>query len=175
MFMYITKQNNRIYKSMTIPSNLRTSQHRIVVVIQSSSHVWFSVTPRTAAHQAFLSLTFSQSLPKFTFIALVMPSSHLSLWCPRLLLPSVFPSIKDFSNESSVHIRWPKYWSLSFSISPSSEYSGLISPKIDWFDLAVQGPFRSLLQHHSSKASILWQSAFFTVHLSQPSRPLGRP
>ena len=106
--------------------------------------------------------------PKFIFIASVMPSSHLILWCPLLLLPSVFLSIRDFCNESSVCIRWPKYWNFSFHISLSSEYSGLISLKIDWFDhLAVQGTFRSLLQHHSSKASILWRPASFIVQLSQ--------
>ena len=100
--------------------------------------------------------------------SLVMSSRHLILWCPLLLLPSIFPIIKDFSNESSVCIRWPKYWSVSFSISPSSEYSGLISLKIDWFDLlAVQGIYRSFLQHHDLKASILWRSAFFLVQLSQ--------
>ena len=119
-------------------------------------------------------LTIAQSLPKFMFIASVMPSSHLILWCPLLLLPSVFPSIRDFSNELFVHIRWPKYW--CFSISPSSEYSGLISLKIDWFDpLAVQGTFRSLLQHHSSKAqffgilSSLWSSSHNHMW------PLGKP
>ena len=101
-------------------------------------------------------------------VASVMPSSHLIFWCPLLLLPSVFPSIRDFTKESNVHIRWPKYWSFSFSISPSNEYSGLISLKIDWFDLpAVQRTLRSLLQHHSLKASILWRSVFFTVQLSQ--------
>ena len=122
-----------------------------------------SVTPWTAARQA-LSLTISRSLPKFMFIASVMPSSHLILWCPLLLLPSIFPSIRNFSSESAVRIRRPKY----YSISPSKEYSGLISLKIDWFDLlAVQGTLRSLLQHHSSKVSVLWHSAFFTVQLSQ--------
>ena len=127
-----------------------------------------SVTPWTAARQASLSFTISRSLPKFTFIASVISSSHLNLWCPLLLLPSIFPSIRDFSNESSVHIRWPKYWSFSFSINPSSEHSGLVSLKIVWFDLlAVHGTFRSLLQHQSSKASILWHPAFFTVQLSQ--------
>ena len=126
-----------------------------------------SETPWTAARQASFSLTISQSLPKFMFIRLVMPSSHLILWHPLLFLSLIFPSIRDFSNELSLRIRWPKYWSFSFSISPSSEYSGLISLKIDWFDFpAVQGTFRSLLQHHSSKASILWRSAFFTVQLS---------
>ena len=112
--------------------------------------------PRTAARQGSLSLTISQSLLKFTSAALVMPSSHLILWHPLLLL-SIFPSIRDFSNDSAVHIRWPKYW--SFSIRPSSEYSGLISFRTDWFDLlAVQGNLRSLLQHHSWKASILLHS-----------------
>ena len=107
------------------------------------------------------------------FIASVMPSSHLIFWCPLLLLPSIFPSIRDFSNEFSVCIRWPKYWGLS--ISPSSEYSGLISLKIDRFDLlAIQGTFRSLLQHHSLKSSILWCSAFFTVWLSQPYVTTGK-
>ena len=114
-----------------------------------------SVTPWTVAHQASLSLTISQSFPKFMAIALVMPFSHLILWRSLLLLPSVLPSISDFSNESSVCIKWPKYWSFSFSISLSSEYSGLISLKIGWLDLlAVQGTFSSLLQDHSSKASI---------------------
>ena len=109
-------------------------------------------------------------------VALVMPSSHLILWCcPLLPLPSIFPSIKDFSSESAVHIRWPKYWSFSFSISPSNECSGLISLKIDWFDLlAFQGTFRSLLQQHSSKASVLWRSAFFMVQLSQPYVTTGK-
>ena len=102
-------------------------------------------------------------LPKFMSIVSVMPSSHLILWCP-LLLPSIFPSIRVFSNDSALCIRWPKYWSFNFSISPSNKYSGLISLKIDWFDLlAVQQTFRSLLQHHSSKASILWCSAFFMI------------
>ena len=134
------------------------------VVVQSSRLVWFFATPWTAARQASMSLTVSQSLPKFMFIILMIISSHLILLCPLLLLPSIFPSIKDFSNKSSLLIRWPKYCSFSFWISPSSEYSGLISLKIDWFDrLAVQGTFRILLQNHSSKASILWHSAFFTA------------
>ena len=111
------------------------------------------------ARQASLSLIISRSLPKFMSIASVMPSSHLILWCPLLLLPSIFPSIRDFSNKSAVHIRWPKYWSFSFSISPSNKYSGMNSLTIDWFDLlAVQGTFRGLLHHCSSKASILWCS-----------------
>ena len=114
-------------------------------------------TPWTAACQASLSITISQSLPKFMFIASVMPSSRLVLWRPLLLLPLIFPSIRDFSDESSIHIAWPKYWSFSFSISPSSEYSGLTSFKIDWYDLlAVQGTFRSLFQLYIC-------SAFFMV------------
>ena len=111
-------------------------------------------------------------LPEF---ASVMPSSHLILWCPLLLLPSIFPSISVFSNESAVHIRWPKYWSVSFNISPSNEYSELICLEIDWIDLlAVQVTLRSLLQHHNSKASILWRSAFFMVQLSQPYMTTGK-
>ena len=120
----------------------------------------------------------SHHLPEFDqvqFIALVMPSSCLILWCPLLLLPWIFPSTRDFFNELSVYNRWPKYWSFSFIISPSSEYSGLISLKIYWFNLlAVQGTFRSLLQHHSSKASIFWHSALFIVQLSQPYVNTGK-
>ena len=135
-----------------------------VVVIQLPSHVWLFVTPWNAACQASLFLTISWSLPKFMSVASVMLSSHVILWCPLLLLPSIFPSIRDFSNESSVPIRWPKYWSFNFSISPSSEYSGLISLQFDWSNLfAVQGTFKSLLQHHSLKASTPWCSVFFTV------------
>ena len=142
-----------------------------VVVVQTPSCVWLFATPWTAAHQASLSLTISQDLPKFLFITLVMLSRHLILQCPLLLLPSIFPSIRDFSNELYVHNRWPKYW--NFSISLSSEYSGLISLKIDWFDLLeVQGMFRSLLQHHSSTASILWHSAFFTVNINKTKRKI---
>ena len=145
------------------------------VVVQQPSCVQLFVTLRTAALQASLSLTIDQSLPKFKFIALEMLSSHLILWCPLLLLPSIFPSIRDFSNEPSICIRWANYWSFSFSISASSEYSGLISLKTDWFDIhAVQKTFRSLLQHHSSKASILWHSAFFMVHLSQLYMTTGK-
>ena len=122
----------------------------------SCSVVSDSATPWTGALQASLSITNSQSLLKFMSIASAMPSNHLILCCPLLLLPSIFPSIKGFSNESVLHIRWPKYWSYSFSISPSNEYSGLIPFKINWLDLlAVQGTLKSLLQHHSSKASII--------------------
>ena len=126
-----------------------------------------SVTPWTAAHQASLSFIISQSLLKLMSTELVMPSNHLILCCPFLLLPSIFPSISVSSNESALCIRWPKYWKFSFSTSPSNEYSGLISFRIDWFDLlAVQGTLKSLLQHHNLKASILWHSAFSTVQSS---------
>ena len=133
------------------------------------------VTPRTAARQASLSTTNSRSLLKLMCIESVMPSNHLILCCPLLLLPSIFPSIRIFSNESVLRIRWPKYWSFSFSNSPSSEYSGLISFRMDWLDLvAVQGTLRSLLQHHSSLASILRRSAFFIVQLSHPYMATGK-
>ena len=119
-------------------------------------------------------LTISQSLPKFRFTASVMPSNHLILWCPLLLLPSIFSSFRDFSNESFVCIRWPKYWSFSFSNSPFNDYSGLISLRIDWFDLlTIQGTLRSLLHHQNSKTSIFWCSAFFKVQLSQPYMTTG--
>ena len=135
--------------------------------VQSLSHVWLFASPWTAACQAFLSITNSQKL--LMAIELVMPSNHLILCHPLLLPPSIFPNIRVFSNESVLRIRWPKYWSFSFSISPSNEYSGLISFRIDWLNLlAVQGTLKSLLQHHSSKASILWCSAFFIVQLSHP-------
>ena len=125
------------------------------------------MTPWTTARQASLSINNSQSLPKLVSVKSGMPSNQLVLCRPLFLLPSVFPSIRVFSNESALHIRWPKYWSFSFSISPFSEYSGLISFRIDWLDLlAVQVTLKSLLQHHSSKASILQCSVFFTVQLS---------
>ena len=123
----------------------------------------------TAACQASLSITTSWSLFKLRSIELVMPSNHLILCHPHVLLPSIFPSIRVFSTESVLHIRWPKYWSFNFSTSSSNEYSGLISFRMDWLDLlAVQGTHKSPLQHHSSKASILWRSAFFTLQLSYP-------
>ena len=132
------------------------------------------MTPWTVAHQASLSIINSQSLHKLMFIEPVTPSNHLILCRPLLLLPSVFPSIRVFSNESVLRIRWPKYWSFSFSISPSNEYSGLIFFRMDWLDLlAVQGTLKSLLQHHSSKASIFRRSAFFIVHLSHPYMTTG--
>ena len=133
-------------------------------------------TPLTSAFQASLSITNSQSLLKLTQLHWVGDvTNHLILCCPLLLLPSIFPSIRVFSNESTLCIRWPKYWSFSFNISPSNEHSGLISFRMDWLDLlAVQGTLKSLLQHHSSKASILWGSAFFTVQLSHPYMTTGK-
>ena len=142
--------------------------------VQSLSRVQLFKTPWTAARQASLSITNFWSLLKLMSIESMVPSNHLILCCPLLLLHSVFPSIRVFSNESALHIRWPKYWSFSFSISPSSEYSGLISFSMDWFDLVVQGTLKSLLQHHSSKASILQRSAFFMVQLSHPFTTLGK-
>ena len=131
--------------------------------------------PRTVACQASLSVTMSQGLLKFMSVELVMLSNHLILCRPLFLSPSIFPSIRVFSSESVLCIRWPKYWSFSFGISPSNEYSGLISFRIDWFDLlAVQGTLRSLLQHHNLKASILWRSACFMVQLSHPYMTTGK-
>ena len=142
---------------------------RYVSSAQSLSRVWLFGTPWTAVRRASLSITNSWSLLKLTSIDLVIPPNHLILCHPLLLPPSILASIWVFSNESVLHIRRPNYWSFSFSISPSNEYSALISFRIDSFDLlAVQGTFKSLLQHHSSKASILWCSAFFIVHLSHP-------
>ena len=133
--------------------------------VQSLSCVRLFVTPWTAAYQASLSITNSWSVLKLIFIELVMPSNRLILCCPLLLPPSIFPNNRVFSNESILHISWPKYWSFSFNISPPNEHSGLIL-SMDWLDLAVQGTLKSLLQHHSSKASILRHSAFFIVQLS---------
>ena len=139
------------------------------------SYVQLFVTPWTVASQASLSITNSQSLLKFMSIESVMQSSHLILCCPLLLLPSILPSIRVFSNGSVLCIRWPQYWSFGFSISPSNEYSGLISFRMDWLDLlAVQGTLKSLLQHHSSKTSILWHSAFFMVQISHPYITTGK-
>ena len=143
--------------------------------VQSLSHVRHFATPWTTARQASLSITNSQSSPKFMSIESVMPSNHLILCHPLLLLPSIFPSIRVFSNESALCIRWPTYWSFHFSISPSKEHPGLISFRMDWLDLlAVQGTLKSLLQHHSSKASILQRSAFFLVQLSHPYMTTGK-
>ena len=137
--------------------------------VQSLSRVQLFATPWIAALKASLSITNSWSLPKLMSIELVMPSSHLILCRPLLLLPPIPPSIRVFSNESTLPMRWPKYWSFSFSISPSKEHPGLVSFRMDWLDLlAVQGTLKSLLQHHNSKASVLRHSAFFTVQLSHP-------
>ena len=152
-----------------------TSASWASVVVQSLSHVQLFATPWIAAQETSLPFTISQSLFKLMSVELVMPSNHLILCRPLLLLPSVPPSIRVFSNESTLHIRWLKYWSFSFSIRPSNEYSGLISFRIDWLDLlAVQGTLQTLLQHHSSKASILRWSAFFMVQLSHPYLSTGK-
>ena len=149
-------------------------ENNLTYSVQSLSHVRLFATLWTAARQASLSITNSRSLPKLMSIKLVMPSNYLIL-CHPLLLPSIFPGIRVFSNESAIHIRWPKYWSFSFSISPSNEHSGLIFFRMDWLGLlAVQGTLKSLLQHHSSKASIVWHSAFFTVQLSHPYMTTGK-
>ena len=143
--------------------------------VQSLSRVRLFATPWTTARQASLSLTNSRSLLKLMSIESVIPSNHLILCRPLLLLPSIFPSIRVFSNESALRIRWPNYWSFNFNISPSSGYSGLISFRMDWLNLlAVQGTLKSLLQHHSSKASILQRSAFFIVQLSHPYMTSGK-
>ena len=136
-----------------------------VVVVHLDSHVRLFATLWTAACQPSLSFTISQSLLKLMSIEWMMPFSHLILCLSLLLLLSIFPSIRGSSNELALHITWPEYWRFSFNINPSSEYSGLISPRIDWFDLAVQGTLKSLLQHHGSKASVLYHSAFFMVQL----------
>ena len=152
----------------------------LTYLLQLLSRVLLFVTPWTAARQASLSITNSQSLHKLMSIESVMPSNHLILCRPLLLFPSIFPSIRVFSNESALCISifasvWPKYWSFSFSISPSSEHPGLISFRMDWLDLfSVQGTLKSLLQHHSSKTSILWRSAFFTVQLLYPYMTTGK-
>ena len=146
----------------------QTSGQMLLLFHCSVSHVRLFMTPWTVACQASWSLTISQSLPKFMSVESVMPSNHLLL-CHPLLLFSIFPSIRVFSKEQAIHIRQPMYWIFSFSISPSNQYSRLISFSVDWFDLlAVQGTLKNLLQHHSLKASILWCSAFFTVPLSHP-------
>ena len=143
-----------------------------IVVVQLLSHVLILCDPMDCNMPSFPVL----SLLKLVSIELVMPSHHLILCSPLLPLPSIFPSVRVFSSESALYIRWPKYWSLSFSISPFNEYSGLISFMIDWFDLlAVQGTLKSLLQHHSSKVSIFWCSAFLMVQLTHPHMTTGKP
>ena len=162
LFKYIS--DNKIYHL-----------YRDVSSVQLLSRVRLFVTPWITACQASLSITTSQSSRKFMSIESVMPSSHLILWRPLLLLPPIPPSIRVFSNESTLRMRWPKYWSFSFSISPSNEHPGLISFRMDWLDLlAVQGTLKSLLQHHSSKVSILQCSVFFIVQLSHPYMITGK-
>ena len=151
------------------------TEYDCLTSVQSYSHIRFFATPWTAACQASLSVTNSQSLLKLMSIEFVMPSNHLILCCPLIPLPSIFPSIRVFSNESVLPIGWPEYWSFSFSISPSNDYSRLISFRIDWLDLlAVQGTLKNLLQLHSSKASILQCSAFFIVQISHPYMTTGK-
>ena len=165
-----------IIKFCYCSSNSFIFHPRVFSSVQSLSHVWLFVTPWIAARQASLSIPKSRGLLKFISIESVMPSNHLIFCRPLLLLPSILPSIRVFSNESALHIRWPKYWSFSFNISPSSEHPGLISFRMDLLDiLAVQGALKSLLQHHSSKASILQHSAFFIVQLSHPYLTTGKP
>ena len=168
-----------IFQSKMENNSVRMWRQQLAANILSSvqllSHVWLFETPWTAACQASLSITCSRSFLKLMSIESVMPSNHLILCHPLLFLLSIFPSIRVFSNESALCIRWSKYWSFSFSIKLSSENSGLISFKIDWFDLlAVQGTLKSLLQHHSSKASIPLHSAFFIVQLSYPYMIIGK-
>ena len=147
----------------------------LLLLLSHFSHVRLFATPWTAAHQTSLSITNSRSSLRLTSIESVMPSSHLILCHPLLLLPRVPPSIRVFSNQSTLHMRWPKYWSFSFSISPSNEHPGLISFRMDWLNLLiVQGTLKSLLQHQSSRASILRCSAFFTVQLSHPYTTTGK-
>ena len=165
----------KINNSLLCPSPETISSPPQFSTVQSLGRVQFFATPRTAARQSSLSITNAWSLLKLMSIEAVMPSNHLFLCRPLLLLPSIFPSIRVFSNESLLHIRCPKYWSFSFSISSFQEYSGLISFRMDWLDLlAVQGTFKSLLQHHSSKASVLQCSAFFMIQLSHPYMTTGK-
>ena len=146
-----------------------------IIVVQSLSRVQLFATPWTAARQASLSFTISESLLKLMPVVSMVPSNHLILCCPLLLQSSIFPSIRVFSSESALHIRWPKYWSFSFSINPSNDYLGLMSFRMDWLDLlVVQGTLKSRLQHHSLKASILWCSAFFMVQLSHLFMTTGK-
>ena len=170
--MSLEDQNHASYiekQAIAVLENIQFSS------VQLLSRIRLFATPWTAAHQASLSITNSRSLLTLMCIESVMPSNHLILCHPLLLLPSVFPRIRVFSDESVLHIRWPKYWSFSFSVSSSKEYLGLISFRIDWFDLlAAQGTLKSLLQHQSSKASILRRSAFFILQLSHPYMTTGK-
>ena len=169
------EQQKSIYMLEPLHTHQKWNRVSSYAVVQLQNRVWRFATPWTAAYEASLSITNSWSLFKLISIESVMPSNHLILCHPLLLLPSIFPRIRFFSNKSVLHIRWPKYWSFSFSISPSNEYSGLISFKMYWLDLlTVQGTLKSLLQHHSSKASILRHSAFFIVQLSHPLMTTGK-
>ena len=165
-------QNRLYYTSLMVLSNILLIYFqgillKLIVVVQSLGCVQLFMTLWTAALQASLSFTISQSLHKLMSIELMMPANHLILCCSLLLLPSIFPRIRVFPNQSTLHIRWPKYWSFSFSISPSNEYSGLVSFRIDWFDLlALHGTLKSLLQHCNLKASIFQCSSFFMVQLT---------
>ena len=171
-FLIFLSRAFALLKCITVVSDLRNSP---ISSVQLLSRVRRFATPWTTAHQASLSITNSRSLLKLMSIASVMPSNQIILCRPLLLLPSIFPCLRVFSNESVLHIRWPKYWSFSFSISPSNEYSGLISFRMDWLDpLAVQGTLKSLLQHHSLKTLILWFSAFFIDQLSHPYMTTGK-
>ena len=165
-----------VLPSNSQPPGFQTSKEWVQFSsVQQLSHVQLFATPQTPACQASLSITNCQSPPKLMSIESVMPSNHLTLCRPLLLLPSIFPSTRVFSKESALHIRWPKYWHFSFNISPSNEHSGLISFRMDWLDLlAVQATLKSLLQHHSSKASVLRHSAFFTVQLPHPYMTTGK-
>ena len=165
------------FTSLTISSKGQKALHWPVQLstVQSLSRIRLFATPWTAAGQAFLSITNSWSLLKLMSIESVMPSNHHTLCHPLLLLPSIFPSIRVFSNESILHIRWPKYWSFNFNMSPSNEHPGLSSFRMNWLDpLSAQGTLKSLLQHHSSKASILQCSAFFIIQLSHPYMTTGK-
>ena len=188
--MYSTNSDRGVQKYSLLQKNLHISGHtqfkqcstrvnctynRICSSVRLLSHVQLLATPWTAARQASLSITNSRSLLKLMSIELVMPLNHLILYHPLLLLPSIFPSLRVFSNDSVLHIRWPKYWSFSFNVSLSNEHSGLTSFRMDWLDLlAFQGTLKSLLQYHSSKASILQHSAFFIVQLSYPYLTTGK-
>ena len=163
-----------IPKALGAPNICFYKSQLLFFIIQSLSHVRLFAVSGTAAHQACLSFTISQSLLKFMSIEVVVPSNHLILFNPLLLLPSIFPSIRVFPNVSALCIRWPEYWSFGFSISSSNEYSGLIFFRTDWFDLAVQGTLKSILQHLSLKASILCCSAFFMVQLSHLYMTTGK-
>ena len=180
---FVSRQSRAAFSLRLSPRNVFVIPKRtpalcrniFISSVQSLSSVWLFVTPWIAAHQASLSITNSRSSPKLMSIELVMPSSHLILCHPLLLLPTIPPSIRVFSNESTLCMRWPKYWSFSISISPSKEHPGLISFRMDWLGLlAVQGTLKSLFQHHSSKALILRRSAFFTVQLSHPYMTTGK-